>query len=64
MDNCYAVVVRDDTDLERLTSSGRTDEHRDLGIVGLEGSPMMSKGWSMSSSVTPCLRAAGSTSTT
>jgi hypothetical protein len=44
VDHCHAVVVLDDADLERLTSPGRTDEHRDLSIVGFEGSPVVSKG--------------------
>ena len=37
-----ALIVLDNTNLQRLTSSGRADEHGDGWIVGLEGSPMVS----------------------
>jgi hypothetical protein len=38
-----AVGVIDDTNLQRLTVRGRSDEHRDVGIVGLEASPVVSQ---------------------
>ena len=38
-----AIGIIDDTDLQRLTSRGRSDVHRDLGIVGLEAPPVMSE---------------------
>ena len=44
MDHRSAVVVGDDTDLQRLSARRRADEHRDRVIVSLEGSPVMSKG--------------------
>jgi len=43
MDDRNAVGVIDDTDLQRLTVRGRSDEHRDVGIVGLEPSPVVSQ---------------------
>jgi hypothetical protein len=43
MDDRNAVGVIDDTNLQRLTVRGRSDEHRDVGIVGLEASPVVSQ---------------------
>ena len=63
MDDRDAVGIIDNTNLQRLTVRGRSDEHRDIGIVGLEAAPVVSQSWSMSSSETPCLRALASMST-
>ncbi len=43
MDDRNAVGVIDNTNLQRLTDRGRSDEHRDVGIVGLEASPVVSQ---------------------
>jgi hypothetical protein len=43
MDDRDAVGVVDNTDLQRFTVRGRSDEHRDVGIIGLEASPVVSK---------------------
>jgi hypothetical protein len=43
MDDRNAVGVIDDTNLQRLTVRGRSDEHRDVGIIGLESSPVVSE---------------------
>ena len=43
MDDRDAVGVIDDADLQGLTVRGRSDEHRDVGIVGLEASPVVSQ---------------------
>lgn len=43
MDDRGAIGVIDDTDLQRFTVRGRSDEHRDVGIVGLEASPVVSQ---------------------
>jgi hypothetical protein len=63
MDHRCPIVVGDDGDLQRFGARRRTDEHRDRVVVGLEGLPVMSEAWSMSSSETPCLRALASMST-
>jgi len=43
MNHCRAFVIGDHPNLERLGNGRWTDEHRDRIVVGLEGSPMMSK---------------------
>ena len=43
MDDRDAVGVIDNTDLQRLTVRGRSDEHRDVGIIGFEASPVVSQ---------------------
>jgi hypothetical protein len=42
MDDRNAVGVIDDTNLQRLSVRGRSDEHGDVGIIGLEASPVVS----------------------
>lgn len=43
MDDRNAVGIIDNANLQRLTVRGRSDEHRDVGIVGLEASPVVSQ---------------------
>jgi len=43
MDDRDAVGVVDDADLQGLAARGRSDEHGDVGIVGLEASPVVSQ---------------------
>lgn len=43
MDDRNAIGVIDHTDLQWLAIGGRSDEHRDVGIVGLEASPVVSE---------------------
>lgn len=43
MDHCHTVVVVHDTDLERVSRPGWSNEHRDRRVVGLEGSPVVSE---------------------
>jgi hypothetical protein len=43
MDDRNAVGVVDDNNLQRLTVRGRSDEHRDVGIIGFEASPVVSQ---------------------
>ena len=43
MDDRDAIGVIDNTDLQRLAARGRSDEHRHVGIVGLEASPVVSE---------------------
>jgi hypothetical protein len=43
MDDRDTIGVIDHTDLQRLAVGGRTDEHRDVGVVGLEASPVVSE---------------------
>ena len=43
MDDRDTVGIIDNTNLQRLTVRGRSDEHRDVGIIGLEASPVVSK---------------------
>ena len=43
MDDRHAVRIIDNSDLQRLTGHGRSDEHRHVGIIGLEASPVMSE---------------------
>ena len=43
MDDRNAVGIIDNTNLQRLTVRGRSDEHRDVGIIGLESSPVVSQ---------------------
>jgi hypothetical protein len=43
MDDRNAIGVIDNTDLQRLTLRGRSDEHRDVGIIGFEASPVVSQ---------------------
>lgn len=43
MDDRNTIGVIDHTDLQRLAFGRRTDEHRDVGIIGLEASPVMSE---------------------
>ena len=42
-DDRDAISVIDDTDFQRLSIRGRSNEHRDVGIVGLEASPVVSE---------------------
>ncbi len=43
MDDRNAISVIDNTNLQRLTVRGRSDEHRDVGIMCLEASPVVSE---------------------
>ena len=43
MDDRNTVGVVDDTNLQRLSVRGRSDEHGDVGIVGFEASPVVSQ---------------------
>ena len=43
MDDYDAVGVIDDADLQGFTARGRSDEHCDVCIVGLEASPVVSQ---------------------
>ena len=43
MDDRDAIGVIDNADLQRLAARGRSDEHRDIGIVSLEASPVVSQ---------------------
>jgi hypothetical protein len=43
MDDRDAIGIIDDADLQRLAVRGRSDEHGDVGIVGLEASPVVSQ---------------------
>ncbi len=43
MDDRDAIGVIDDADFQRLAARGRPDEHRDVGIVGLEASSVVSQ---------------------
>ena len=43
MDDRDAVGIVDDTNFERLTVRGWSDEHRDVWIVRLESSPVVSE---------------------
>ena len=43
MDDRDAVGVIDDADLQRLAGRRGSDEHRDVGIVGFEASPVVSQ---------------------
>jgi hypothetical protein len=43
VDDRNAIGVVDDAHLQRFTVGGWTDEHGDVGIVGLEASPVVSK---------------------
>jgi hypothetical protein len=43
MNDRDVVGVIDNTDLQRFTVRGRSDEHRDVGIIGLEASPVVSQ---------------------
>ena len=43
MNDRNAIGIIDDTNLQRLTVRGRSNEHRDVRIVGLESSPVVSK---------------------
>ena len=43
MDDRNTVGVIDNTDLQRLTVRGRSDEHGDVGIIGFEASPVVSQ---------------------
>lgn len=42
MDDCRAIVVSGNADLQRRAAPRRSDEHDDVRIVGVEGSPMVS----------------------
>jgi hypothetical protein len=44
MNDRNAIGIVDNTNLQRLTVRRWSDEHRDVGIVGLEASPMVSQG--------------------
>ena len=43
MDDRNTVGIIDNTNLERLTVRGWSNEHRDVGIIGLEASPVVSQ---------------------
>jgi hypothetical protein len=43
MDDRNTIGVVDNADLQRLTVRGRSDEHRDVGIIGVESSPVVSQ---------------------
>jgi hypothetical protein len=43
VDDRDAIGVIDDADLQRLSVRRRSDEHRDIGIVSLEASPVVSE---------------------
>lgn len=43
MDDCSAIGVVDDADFQRLTVRRWSDEHRDVGIICLEASPVVSE---------------------
>ena len=43
MNDRDAISVIDDTDFQRLQLRGWSNEHRDLGIIGLEASPVVSE---------------------
>ncbi len=43
MDDRDAIGIIDNTDLQGLAARGRSDEHGDVGIVGLEASPVVSQ---------------------
>ena len=43
MNDRDAIGIIDNTNFQRLTLRGRSDEHRDVGIVGLEASPVVSE---------------------
>jgi hypothetical protein len=43
MDDRDTIGVVDNADLQRLTARGRSDEHRDVGIIGVESSPVVSQ---------------------
>ncbi len=43
MNDRNAVGIIDNTNLQRLAVRRRSDEHRDVGIVGLEASPVVSE---------------------
>jgi hypothetical protein len=42
MDDRNTVGIIDNTNLERLTVRGWSNEHRDVGVIGLEASPVVS----------------------
>ncbi len=42
MNDRNAIGIVDNTNLQRLTVRRWSDEHRDVGIVGLEASPVVS----------------------
>ncbi len=43
MDDRNAVGIIDNTNLQRSTVRRRSDEHRDVGVVGFEASPVVSQ---------------------
>jgi hypothetical protein len=43
VDDRNAVIIIDDTDFQRLSVRGRSNEHRDVGVIGLESSPVVSE---------------------
>ena len=43
MNDRDAISVIDDTDFQGLSIRGRSNEHRDVGIIGLEASPVVSE---------------------
>ena len=43
MDERNALVIIDDTNFQRLTVRGWSDEHRDGGIVSFEAAPVVSE---------------------
>jgi hypothetical protein len=43
MDDRNTVGIIDNTNLERLTVRGWSNEHRDVGVIGLEASPVVSQ---------------------
>lgn len=44
MNDRNAIGIVDNTNLQRLTVRRWSDEHRDVGIAGLEASPVVSQG--------------------
>lgn len=63
MDDRDAISVIDDTDFSRLSSRGRSNEHRDVRIIGLESSPVVSECVEHVVVGDTCLRALASMST-
>jgi hypothetical protein len=63
VDDCHACFVFDDANFQGRAGSRRGDEHCDLRVVGPNARQWCRIACSMSSSVTPCVRAAGSAST-
>ena len=43
MDDRDAISVIDEADFQRFSIRGRSNEHRDVGIIGRESSPVVSE---------------------